>query len=167
MSGNENTHNQSRIEREEIGRKRNQKVIFGHDNMASVGSRFEFLDLSAQEPRPDCMRQLMTDNIDPHRFGQQQINYPPTRRSGESCDPDGVGSATFQHDAPQRATRADTNRQQQYRNDGFAPFRHPASIKEPTSAHQTFQGDCRSNCLASRMAATMLDGFALPWPAMS
>src|SRR3989442_11032346 len=78
MPHRENQDRDRDVERKKVRRQRDEKVAPGDDHVTALRSRFEFLDSPAEKPRPEGMREFMTENINPHRPGQQEEYHQPT-----------------------------------------------------------------------------------------
>lgn len=124
MSGHENQDDDGDIDREKIGRERDQEIRLRDDHVPASGSRFEFFNFATKKPRPEHVREFVTEDVNPHRFRQEQKNADPARRAREHGDPRLVGAAGGAKHLPQSVKRADADGQQNNGDDEFGPFGH-------------------------------------------
>ena len=73
--------NDDAVNGEEIGSKRNPEVIRVGDDIAPIPADSEFADFAAHEPDPDCVRKLMSENVQQHWSGQAEEGYEPEQRT--------------------------------------------------------------------------------------
>jgi hypothetical protein len=76
------------------------------------------------------VREFVPDDVDPHWFWQQQKNANPAGRTREHRHPGLIGAATAADDEPQRAKRAEANREQNDCDDEFDPLGHGDRIQK-------------------------------------
>src|SRR5258706_10786232 len=87
VTDRETDDNQDHVKGKKIGGKSYQEVCFGDNDMTARGSGFELLDLTAEEPGPEDVRQFVAKDIDAHRFGEEEKNDQPTSGAANSGDP--------------------------------------------------------------------------------
>src|SRR5205814_3837695 len=69
MPDREAKDDQHHIKRKKIGGKRDQKIVLRHHHMPTLSACLELFHPPAEQPGPQNMRRLMSEYVDPHRFG--------------------------------------------------------------------------------------------------
>jgi hypothetical protein len=93
MAQEKSEHDEDGVEREEIGRESDDKVITSDDDVAAFGGSFEFLYFAAKEPGPESVCEFVAEDVQEHGLGKEKVNDQPTGRAGQEWDPDKFGAA--------------------------------------------------------------------------
>src|SRR2546430_15482663 len=123
-SDQKSCHNDDGVQREKIGGKGDQKIVFRDDHMAALGTRLEFSNPSAERPGPESVGQFMPEDIDEHRLRQQQIDYQPARYARQDWQPRRIGRNTGYLQHPKSRSTAATKWQQDDSTYQLLPIPH-------------------------------------------
>ena len=88
IADDKDQHYQHGVKREEIRRQRDHEIVPRGDDVSARRGRFEPLDFAAKNPSPHGVRGFMAQDVNPHRFGQQEKDGDPASRAGQQRHPD-------------------------------------------------------------------------------
>ena len=113
------------VKRKEVRSQSDQEIVSGHRDKTAACRGFETSDFSAKSPRPDCMCQLMAEDVNQHWFWQSEGKSSSQHAAPESAATQKVSaSPTVSRDDDQGFRRPEANRQEKNSRNSLHPLFH-------------------------------------------